>query len=214
MTKGGQSVGGMPFPDIFSEFGKHVLFEIVLARFKQIVEVVQGSDTENAAKNIYADSCNASLFLRHRKKVYGRVYESAFKSGKDVLYVSIMSKDTLNDMREYLNNAKIARTTLRVLTWNPRVGSQAIEAFRKHLGEYEFDPSGAAAQISDIRSLEATGQGISECHYWITQLYVRTNNARRDCEGRVGFDRTYPLSHDKRQEASNVSLSRIRPRTL
>ncbi len=140
----------MNLSDIFSKLGEHAFYGAVLDRIKHLVEILGlpgiGMETETA-ENIYTDSIMASVFLRHRKEVYGRLYERAFESGKDVLYVSIMSKDTLDDMRQHLECAKRHGTKLRVLTWAPGVGSQAIEAFRKHLGEYEGNRKGASDQV-------------------------------------------------------------------
>jgi hypothetical protein len=78
----------------------------------------------------------AWIFLRHRTSVYEELYEASFESGGDVLYVSIMSESTLRDsMKENLQRAVLSRTKLRVLTWDPAVGADSVEAFRKHLNE-------------------------------------------------------------------------------
>ena len=63
------------------------------------------------------------------------LYEAAFETGQELIYVAIMSKRTLKRMPECLRRAEKSGTTLNVLTWDPAVGSQAIRAFARHLGE-------------------------------------------------------------------------------
>lgn len=76
-----------------------------------------------------------SVFTHHRRIVAEELYEASFKSGKELIYVTIMSKHTLQKMPERIRSARDSNTTLNVLTWDPSVGSQAIKAFGKHLGE-------------------------------------------------------------------------------
>jgi hypothetical protein len=63
------------------------------------------------------------------------LYEASFSSGREVIYLSIMSKNTLGKMPERIRRAEASHTTVNVLTWDPNVGAQAIAAFGKHLAE-------------------------------------------------------------------------------
>jgi hypothetical protein len=86
------------------------------------------------------------LCLRHRIHARERYYEKAFSSGEDVLYVSIMSHDTIKEMKQYLAKARESRTRLRVLTWHPDTSEDTIEALRKHLHEND-DPERTIQQV-------------------------------------------------------------------
>lgn len=78
---------------------------------------------------------NVSVFPLHRRIVAEELYEASFKSAKELIYVTIMSKHTLLKMPERIRCAKDSHTVLNVLTWDPNVGLHAIRAFGKHLGE-------------------------------------------------------------------------------
>ena len=135
----------MEIPDILGEFSKHVLYTTVVERIKHLIGTIGG--TTKAADDIYSNCRVVTAFLRHRKTVYDKLYEKAFESGKDVLYLSIMSRETLEEMPDRLERARVAGTKIRVLTWDPAVGRKVVEAFRKHLGEHEDKTSGAYDQV-------------------------------------------------------------------
>jgi hypothetical protein len=87
------------------------------------------------------------ICLKHRLRAHEEYYVKAFSSGRDVLYVSIMSHSTLKeDMYNYLESARRSKTHLRVLTWNPTDDS-TIESFRQHLGEDDLDPQRMVTQV-------------------------------------------------------------------
>ncbi|MGA7909671.1 MAG: hypothetical protein WCA16_19850, partial [Candidatus Sulfotelmatobacter sp.] len=68
--------------------------------------------------------------------------------GREVIYLSIMSKNTLAKMPERIRRARTSHTTLNVLTWDPNVGPGAIKAFGVHLGE----EATSAQQVQDAYS--------------------------------------------------------------
>jgi len=76
-----------------------------------------------------------TICLKHRNNTRERYYEGAFRSGKDVLYLSVMSQSTLKDMPSHLEECGKYGTTLRVLTWDQTVPKALIEAYRLHLNE-------------------------------------------------------------------------------
>jgi hypothetical protein len=135
----------MTIPDVFDEFGRHVIFMTVIDHFKRLIETFGG--TKATGKDIYSDIRVVTAFFRHRNVVYEKLYEQAFETATNVTYVSIMSRGTLDAMTLHLNRAKDRGTKIRVLTWDPAVGPKVVEAFRKHLGEYEDDPPGAYRQV-------------------------------------------------------------------
>lgn len=136
----------MGFQEIAKEFGTHVLFTNAWERLKQIGSILGRS--EPSEESVYDRSTLAAIFPAHRMTVRDKFYDEAFKSGREVLYVSIMSRDTLGDtMRDNLTRAIGAGTQLKVLTWNPKVGQEVVEAFRKHLGEFEDDRLDAFRQV-------------------------------------------------------------------
>ncbi len=87
------------------------------------------------------------LCLRHRLHARERYYEKAFSSGQDVLYISIMSEDTIKEMDPYLAKARESNTRLRVLTWHPDTSKDTIEALRKHLNENADNPERTIQQV-------------------------------------------------------------------
>ena len=89
----------------------------------------------------------AEICLKHRQYARERYYESAFRSGRDVLYVTIMSEATLKAMETLLDTAKKSGTHLRVLTWHHDTPKPVIEAFRCHLGEHPNDPNRTETQV-------------------------------------------------------------------
>lgn len=140
----------MDIPNALKEFSKHILFTNAWERIKQIKSLLGG--TKMPEENLYERAILAPVFPGHRATVRNRFYDEAFKTGKEVLYVSIMSRDTLGDsMRNNLKRATAAGTRLRVLTWDPKVGAKVVETFRKHLGEFERDHSGALRQVETAR---------------------------------------------------------------
>lgn len=75
------------------------------------------------------------ICLKHRLHAREKYYEQAFSSGQDILYVSIMSQDTIKEMEPHLEKAKAVRSHIRVLTWHAEMPREAIESFHKHLKE-------------------------------------------------------------------------------
>jgi hypothetical protein len=110
---------------------------LLLFVFVRVVSAIKGKSTFRSIV----------ICLKHRLYAHDEFYAKAFSSGRDVLYLSIMSHNTLReDMRDHLESARSAKTHLRVLTWNPEDDS-AIESFRKHLGEESSDPQRTTAQV-------------------------------------------------------------------
>src|SRR5262249_46632826 len=72
----------------------------------------------------------------HRRVLAQELYEASFSSGKEVIYLSIMSgKTTLSKMPERIARAATVGTTINVLTWDPNIGLAAMNAFGNHLNE-------------------------------------------------------------------------------
>ena len=101
----------------------------------------------------------AEVCLQYRQHARNRYYEAAFDSGRDVLYISIMSEGTLKAMQPLLERAQKSNTRLRVLTWHHDISDTVIEAFRQHLGEHDYAPERTSAQVRqaavDWRQLES-----------------------------------------------------------
>jgi hypothetical protein len=137
----------MNWDDLPAEFAKTFAVDAAIASLKHLIDLVGGRSEAN--HDIYSVSRMVTVFLEHRQKsiLVEKLYEKAFESGKDVLYVSIMSKNTLDVMPKQLERAKSAGTKIRALTWDPAVGRKVAEAFRKHLGEFEAKPSNAYDQL-------------------------------------------------------------------
>ena len=126
---------------------EHAGYTVILDSLKAAIRNLVGNDKE--AENLYRECKIAAVFLQHRRTVSDRFYEKAFEAGGNVLYVSIMSKDTLDEMEGRLDKARHSATSIRVLTWDAGVGGQVVEAFRRHLGEYKTNPKGAFSQVKD-----------------------------------------------------------------
>ncbi len=86
------------------------------------------------------------IYPRHRTTARD-IYEDAFSSGEEVLYLSIMSQSTLKEMEPKLRRAQATRTTLRVLTLDPDLSAETIETVRRHLDENADNPSETVNQI-------------------------------------------------------------------
>jgi len=98
------------------------------------------------------------LCLRHRVHARTKYYEQAFASGTDVLYVSIMSQDTLKEMKPHLMTSQSTNTRIRVLTWHHDTPEGTVELFRKHLQENDEHRERTREQLcqatADWRTLE------------------------------------------------------------
>lgn len=70
------------------------------------------------------------MFYRRRPVLRDQYYRAAFAGGDEVLYVTIMSRDSFKTVEKSLSPA----THLRVLTWNP-ASEEEIVGFSKHLKE-------------------------------------------------------------------------------
>jgi len=101
--------------------------------FEKITAVLGSTKVETTTIHDLAES--VSVFPLHRRIVAEELYEASFKSAKELIYVTIMSKHTLLKMPKRIRCAKDSHTTLNVLTWDPNVGPETIRAFGKHLGE-------------------------------------------------------------------------------
>ena len=89
-----------------------------------------------------------SMYPRHRdRETTNNLYENAFSSGDEVLYLSIMSQSTLKEIEPKLQQAQIHRTKLRVLTLDPDLSKETIESIRSHLNENSENPSETTRQI-------------------------------------------------------------------
>lgn len=93
-----------------------------------------------------------TICLRHRTNAKDQYYEGAFRSGKDVLYVSFMSQQTLKTMEPRLRDSQQWRTHLRVLTWAQDMSPEVIEAVRLHLNENKENPGRSLQQARDATS--------------------------------------------------------------
>jgi hypothetical protein len=100
--------------------------------FQKLTAVLGTEKVEMPSIHDLAES--VSVFPLHRRIVAEELYEASFKSGKELIYVTIMSKHTLMKMPERIRYAKDSHT-INVLTWDPNVGPQATKAFGKHIGE-------------------------------------------------------------------------------
>jgi hypothetical protein len=99
-----------------------------------------------------------TICLNYRPNLNQSHYEKAFSSKGDVLYISVMSQDTLKRMRSRLNICRDTETKLRVLTWHHEIPKVIIEAYGKHLREQDLHPerfvSQARQAASDWRELQ------------------------------------------------------------
>ena len=86
------------------------------------------------------------LHLGHRSVQRSRL-EKALSSGQDVLWLTVMSQAITKSFGPLLVEATKAQTRLRVLTWDPEVPEQAIEAYRRHIDEYADEPSRTVEQV-------------------------------------------------------------------
>ena len=89
----------------------------------------------NLKRSKRAELRSAWICLNHRSVLYKELYEASFESRGEVLYASIMSEHSLENMKKHLERAAATKTRLKILTWDPKVGRDAVEAFRKHLDE-------------------------------------------------------------------------------
>jgi hypothetical protein len=76
-------------------------------------------------------------------------FDNAFKSGQEVVLLSIMSQHTIREIETLLQKAKNSRTRVKVLTLDPNVGHSTIEAIQLHLNEPPHETAVTAQQIKD-----------------------------------------------------------------
>jgi hypothetical protein len=145
--------------DFLTKLGDHAVYSYLIERFKEFV-----------GRFSFKSLRYARVFLQHRKVVFDKLYEEAFESRTDVLYVSIMSHDSLHEMEPHLEREARSETTMRVLTWSPKVGSTVVESFRKHLGE-EID---ACAQVKNAATRWKTLQAKFPCVVKDLRAYTST----------------------------------------
>lgn len=111
----------------------------------------------------------ATVCLRHRLNTREAYYEGAFGSGRDVLYVSIMSQDTLKEMKPLLELARDRKTRIRVLTWHRDTPKAAIECFRRHIAENADKPTRTVEQVkraaTDWRRVEKDYSNVTVREY-------------------------------------------------
>jgi hypothetical protein len=123
----------MNIDSIVEGLGGKIVIEGIWKTLRKIKGLLGESTAETESVHDIARSI--SVFPMHRRTITEQIYETAFDSGKEVIYVTIMSKHTLMKMPELLLRARKSATTLKVLTWSPKVGAKVIRAFGMHLGE-------------------------------------------------------------------------------
>lgn len=88
------------------------------------------------------------VYDRHRVSPTARkYYEGAFTSGKEVLYLTIMSQHTLKEIERRVQKMLAYETVIKVLTLDPDLPVEAIESIRRHLNENSDNPSETTHQI-------------------------------------------------------------------
>jgi len=87
-----------------------------------------------------------TVCLNHRTNAKVKYYNAAFSSGKDVLYLSVMSQATLKSMKPHLDMCVRSDTKLRVLTWDEHIPAAVVEAYRLHLNENSDHPDRSLEQ--------------------------------------------------------------------
>ncbi len=109
------------------------------------------------------------LCLRHRVHARTKYYEPAFAGGDDVLYVSIMSQDTLKEMEPLLKISEANNTRIRVLTWHHDTPSETVALFRMHLQENDEHRARTHEQLrhatADWRALEQRYKNLTVREY-------------------------------------------------
>lgn len=149
----------------------------------QIIDGVAGNAVWSAIKGFILLGANASvraltrhspfksvvLCLNYRDNTRTKYYAPAFGSGADVLYVSIMSQDTLKAMKPHLLTSQSTNTRIRVLTWHRDTPAETVELFRKHLKENDEHPERTRDQlrdaVTDWRSLESAFSNLTVREY-------------------------------------------------
>jgi hypothetical protein len=92
---------------------------------------------------------NSQIISRHREDLTARDLWMKVLSGhfEEALYVTAMSKDSLDEVARLLLAGSKTSHHLRVLTLDPNMDGSAIAAFAKNLSEHEQAPWKAKAQV-------------------------------------------------------------------
>src|ERR1017187_3722020 len=101
----------------------------------------------NAANT--AETQRELLIPRHRRDAVSQGIWRDTISGKcpNALYVTIMSKNSFEDLLAWLPPNPPEAVRLRVLTLDPSLGRAAIEAFGRNLAEHKDAPWRAVNQV-------------------------------------------------------------------
>jgi len=92
----------------------------------------------------------AVLIPNHRTSpAHSDYYVAAFASGQEVLFVSVISQHSVKNMQPLLERAARTSTKVRVLTWDPEIPRDRVEAFRSHIHENDDKPDRTYLQIQD-----------------------------------------------------------------
>ncbi len=120
--------------EIFGEQGSQAVAGRVGKTIEKLAAILASRKVESPAIREFVEGRGTSQL--QRRMVAQELYEASFASGKEVIYLSIMSgKNALESMPERIRCAEAANTRINVLTWDPEVGSDVIKAFGNHLGE-------------------------------------------------------------------------------
>jgi hypothetical protein len=118
---------------ILREFAMAAAADKAWKVLEKLKAVLGSANVETTTIHDLAES--VSVFPLHRRIVAEELYEASFKSAKELIYLTIMSKHSLLRMPERIRCAKDSHTILNILTWDPKAGQKTIRAFGKHLGE-------------------------------------------------------------------------------
>jgi hypothetical protein len=141
--------------EIFRERGSQMVAGRLGKAVEKLAAILASRKVESPAIRDFAEGRGTAQL--HRRTVAQELYEASFESGKEVIYLSIMSKNTLGKMPERIRRAETAHTKLNVLTWDPEVGAEVIKAFGNHLGE-------EATVVEQTRDACATWQKLAKEH--------------------------------------------------
>lgn len=95
-----------------------------------------------------SDKHSAQIYARHRDTAHD-YFANAFKSGREVVWLTIMSQETLKQIDPNLRDIALHNTKLNVLTLDPDSSPAVIEAFRLYVKENEHDPSKTVRQVRE-----------------------------------------------------------------
>jgi hypothetical protein len=141
--------------ELFRERGAQGVANKVGQSMEMLAAILATRKVESAAIRDFVEGRGSQL---QRRVVAQELYEASFGSGKEVIYLSIMSgKNTLAQMPERIRRAESSHTKVNVLTWDPQVGADVIGAFGNHLGE-------EATVVEQTRVACATWRALAKKH--------------------------------------------------